>query len=256
MNATEIAPIGTNEAERISADMVRGLIDLLKTLPPEEWDRPTDCDLWSVRDHVAHQVGWHEALLSFPELMRQMGSAVRRSKELGNVIDAQNQVQVDARRGLSTDDLIARLENTYVAAATKRRKLGSMLGWIPAYSSYLGGWINVSYVTDAIFPRDIYMHRVDIAKATGKEMVMGESERRLIEDIIRDWYGRTKESVRLELTGPAGGTYEGDRTPTVTFTADAVEFTRLLFGRAERDVLEISGDRATAERALSVYFPV
>jgi hypothetical protein len=165
-------------------------------------------------------------------------------------------VQVDARRGLSTDELISSLEKTYEGAASRRRKLGDLLGWIPAYSSYLGGWINVSYVTNAIFPRDIFMHRVDIAKATSRDLRLGEPERRLIEDIVRDWYARVKENVRLELTGPAGGTFLPDQEPTVTFTADAVEFTRMLFGRAGREVLEITGDRATAERALSVYFPV
>lgn len=256
MNVTDIAPIHGHEAERLSSHMARELIDLVSDLSPEEWSSPTDCDLWSVRDHIAHQVGWHEAVLSFPELMRQFGGAVRRTRELGNVIDAQNQVQVDARRGLATDELVSNLERTYGDAATRRRKLGGLLGWIPAYSSYLGGWINVSYITDAIFPRDIYMHRVDIARATGRELRLGDPEHRLIEDIVRDWFGRTKENVRLVLTGPAGGTYESAGEPAVTFTADAVEFTRMLFGRAGREVLEISGDRATAERALSVYFPV
>jgi uncharacterized protein (TIGR03083 family) len=253
---SDISPIDTAEAERLSADMSRALIDLLKRLDPDDWDLPTDCERWSVRDQVAHQVGWNEALVSFPELGRQMVRALRRTKELGNIIDAQNQVQVDARRDLSPDQLITRLEETYEGAAAKKRRLGSLLGPVPVYSSYLGGWIKVSYVTNAIFPRDILVHRIDIARATGKDMKPGEAERRLIEDIVKDWYIRAQTSVRLELQGPAGGTFVGSDPSGATLTADAVEFTRFLFGRAERDVIQVSGDQAEADRALSVFFPV
>lgn len=256
VRASDIAPIDAAEAERLCSDLTRALIDLLRTLGAEDWDKPTDCELWSVRDHVAHQVGWNEAFSSFKEMAHQVGHAARRTKELGNIIDAQNQVQVDERRDLAPEQLIARLDATFEGAVAKRRRLTSFLGPVPVYSSYMGGWINVAYLTNAIFPRDIFMHRIDIAKATTGQVKLGEPERRLIEDIVRDWYGRTKAKVRLELQGPAGGTFVGGDEPVSTLQADTVEFVRFLFGRADRTVIQISGDQAEAERALDVFFPV
>ena len=256
VRASDIEPIDSAEAERLSTDMTRALIDLLQTLDQDHWDLPTDCELWSVRDHLAHQVGWNEALASFKELAHQVGRAARRTKELGNIIDAQNQVQVDERRDATPDELIARLEETFERAASKRHRLTSILGPIPVYSSYMGGWINVAYLANAIFPRDILMHRIDVARATGKALRLGRSEQRIVEDIVKDWFGRTRAKVRLELQGPAGGVFTSSEEPVATIAADAIEFVRLLFGRADRSVLLITGDLSEVERALDVFFPV
>src|SRR5687767_6840609 len=105
----DITPLSHAEAEAISTAMVDELVELLRALEPGDWDKPTDCELWSVRDHLSHQVGWHEALVSMREMGSQGVAAFRRVKELGNLIDAQNQVQVDTRRDVPTDELIDRL---------------------------------------------------------------------------------------------------------------------------------------------------
>ena len=254
--SSEIATIDSAEAERLAADLARALIELLRDLEPPEWKTPTDCELWSVHDQVAHLVGWNEALISFRELLGQFRTAMSRTKELGNIIDAQNQVQVDARREMPPDQLLTRYEETYDLAARKRRRLASILGPIRVYSSYMGGWIKVSYVTNQIFLRDTLVHRIDIARATGRELRLAEPERRVIEDMVRDWFERTQAKATLVLEGPAGGTYLGDADPIATLTVDAIEFVRVLFGRAEKSIVQRSGDGAEAERALSVFFPV
>ena len=256
VRAADISPLSTQEAEDMSNSMNSALIDLLKQLDASEWDAPTDCERWAVRDHVAHQIGWNEAFMSTKELLHQVTSAVGRIKEIGNLIDAQNQVQVDERRHLEPQRAIACLEETFPRAAAKRKRITSVVGRLPVYSGYLGGWMNLNYLAAAIFPRDIYMHRVDIAQATGREVTIGPAERRLIDDIVRDWYGRTKAPVRLELTGPAARTYVSDEPPQATLRIDAVQFTRVLFGRANKSSIEIEGDRATAERALNTFFPI
>ncbi|HWL65906.1 MAG TPA: maleylpyruvate isomerase family mycothiol-dependent enzyme [Actinomycetota bacterium] len=256
VRVSDLRPLDTEEAERISNEMSRALVQLLKELDVSEWDSPTDCDRWTVRDHVSHQIGWNEALISTRELFHQMSSAAGRVKEIGNIIDAQNQVQVDERRHLEPPQAIACLEETFPRGAAKRKRLSSILGRVPIYSAYLGGWMKVEYLAAAIFPRDIYMHRVDIAQATGREVKIGPAETRLIDDIVRDWFARTKTAVRLELTGPAARSYVSDNAPLATLRVDAVQFTRVLFGRADRSIIEIEGDRTIADRALDTFFPV
>ena len=50
-----------------------------------------------------------------------------------------------------------------------------------------------------------------------------------MDDIVREWAGRQGQDFRLELVGPAGGTWgAGDSKP---MTIDALEFGRILAGR-------------------------
>jgi uncharacterized cupin superfamily protein len=93
------------------------------------------------------------------------------------------------------------------------------------------------YLIDTILTRDTWMHRVDTAQATGREMTLSaDHDGVLIADAAAEWAGRHGQPVRLCLTGPAGGIWEwGQGGPRIEF--DAVEFCRILSGRAAGDGL-------------------
>ena len=76
------------------------------------------------------------------------------------------------------------------------------------------------------------MHRVDISRVTGRSLVLTpEHDGRIVADVVAEWARRHGCSFRLELTGPAGGTFiKGDGGEAITL--DAVEFCRILSGRA------------------------
>ena len=59
------------------------------------------------------------------------------------------------------------------------------------------------------------MHRVDIARATGADLVLTpEHDGRLVADMVSDWASTHVDPFVLELTGPAGGTFvRGDVAP-------------------------------------------
>ena len=253
---TSIEPIGRDEAERLSLRLTESMASLLEGLSQEQWDAQTDCELWRVRDMVAHLVGWSEALVSPREMGAQGIAALKRRGELGNIVDAQNQVQVDARRDLPTDELIARMRASGPRAARRRRSVSKALGWMPIYMGYMGGRISLSYLTDAIFPRDWLMHRIDISRALGRPLDVTAADQRLYDDIVRDWFGRTGAAARLHLTGDLGGAYVSAEPPVATLTADGVDFMRKLFGRASADVVRVEGDDAAAARWLATFFPV
>ena len=83
------------EAER--ADFA----DLLRTLTPEQWEAPSLCRGWRVRDVVAH-------VISYDELgpRRVAGLLVRGGLHLGRV----NDLALHELDGLSTDELLATFE--------------------------------------------------------------------------------------------------------------------------------------------------
>jgi hypothetical protein len=91
----------------------------------------------------------------------------------------------------------------------------------------------LAYILDVIAARDIWMHRVDLSRATGRPRVHGDHETEIVAQVVRDlgvaWSG---PALVLELTGPAGGRWTlGAGRPDATVRLDAVECLRLLSGR-------------------------
>ena len=95
------------------------------------------------------------------------------------------------------------------------------------------------------------MHRVDIARATGRPLLLGAHDRvitaQVIADLAQAWDG---PPLLLELTGPAGGCWTfGDGPPAATIQADTVDYLRTLSGRNDHPDLYATGDPAAAAAA-------
>ena len=89
----------------------------------------------------------------------------------------------------------------------------------------------MSYLLDVILTRDPWMHRVDISRATGRDLVLTpEHDGRLVADVVAEWASRHGRPYRLRLTGPAGGTWSAG-TDGPELELDAVEFCRIISGR-------------------------
>jgi hypothetical protein len=77
------------------------------------------------------------------------------------------------------------------------------------------------------------MHRVDLARATGRPLLRGAHDRGIITQVVADlgraWHG---PPALLELTGPAGGRWTlGHGAPAATIRADTIDYLRALSGR-------------------------
>ena len=104
----------------------------------------------------------------------------------------------------------------------------------------------VAYLLDVILNRDLWMHRVDLSRATGRPLVSGGHDQQIVAQVVRDLaLGWSAAPVALELTGPAGGFWRlGSGDPVAVVRADAVAYLRALSGRDDDVVLElISGTR-------------
>ncbi|MDV8001414.1 hypothetical protein [Rhodococcus sp. IEGM 1408] len=96
----------------------------------------------------------------------------------------------------------------------------------------------LGYLFDVILTRDPFMHRIDIASATGVPMTATAAhEGVIVDDVVAEWAGRHGQAYELELTGPAGGHWQrggagAGTTDREYLTMEAFEFCRALSGRA------------------------
>ena len=94
------------------------------------------------------------------------------------------------------------------------------------------------------------MHRVDLARATGRPFVLGDHDRQIVApvvgDLARGW-SSVPVPVALELTGPAGGGWLlGSGDPVAVVRAEAVAYMRALAGRDDEVALELVSGQASA----------
>jgi hypothetical protein len=99
------------------------------------------------------------------------------------------------------------------------------------------GRINLGYLMDMVYTRDVWMHRADLARATGKPMSLtAEHDGRIVADLVAEWAVAYGHAFVLELTGPAGATFTAG-TGGDELRIDAVDFVRILSGRGSGDGL-------------------
>lgn len=237
-DVADIAPLGHDEAQDLFAVEVRRTTDLLRELSPHDWQQQTDCPAWDVRRMYLHVLGAHESGASVRELVHQLraGSRYRRAHG-GPPHAALSAVQVQERELVPASELPARLEQSGLAAARSRRRMPALMRAVrfnadPDYERWSLGYLN-----DTIYLRDLWMHRVDATRATGRAMhLTPEHDGRIIEDIVAEWARRHGQPMSLTLTGSAGGAFTcaGGAAP---MTLDAIAFARILAGRGHGEGL-------------------
>ena len=225
-------------AMRLAAHEYDRFVAQLRTLPPADWSKPTACPAWDVHAMACHVLGMAEFAASVREQARQMLAARRAG---GLFIDALTAVQVGKHVARPPEEVVARLAEVAPRAAAGRRRTPSLvrrarLGDQPVdqTGSQTETW-TLGYLTDVILTRDTWMHRSDIAAATGREMTLTpEHDGVLIADVVAEWAARHGRACRLTLTGPAGGAWEfpaPEGGAAEVHELDAVQFARIASGR-------------------------
>jgi uncharacterized protein (TIGR03083 family) len=229
---------GTEQAMRhddwmaAAEEEYRRLGQLLAGFSPADWQRPTDCARWAVHDVVAHLVGAAESTARVRELLRQARLG-RRLRPGEPTVEGMNAVQVAERAAATPEQLARSLAAAGARGVRSRRRLPAALRRIPLPFGPPLGTRPLGYLMDRIYTRDAWMHRVDLARATGRPLVLtAEHDGRIVADVVAEWAGGHGRPYRLGLTGPAGGTWSRG-TDGAALTLDAVEFCRILSGRAE-----------------------
>jgi len=243
----------------------RALAELASGLTAEQWDTPTCLPGWSVRDALSHVIGAESGLLGDPA----PEADVSHLTHMRNPIAEANEVWVEALRGTSGPDMVARLEDV-----TSRRLavLDAMTqeefdapSWTPAgRDETYGRFMRIRHY-------DCYLHELDM------RLALGLPARETVADLASSLdevatglgyiVGRRAalpdgSRVRIDLTGPLSRTYlvqvDGraavvdalDGEPTVGLTLSAVRYLRLTGGRHDAGVDPEDGVVFTGDRAL------
>jgi uncharacterized protein (TIGR03083 family) len=229
-----IPPIRRAEVEGLARTEYSRVADQLRSLAPDDWSKPTDCALWDVRAMAGHSTGMLSTFTGYRTLMGAMRTAAKDAKRSGApMVDLLTAKQVSDHAALSRSELIDKVYEVGPRAARWRATRPSLFRRMPMKEE-VGGqqetW-RMGYLFDVILTRDPWMHRVDIARATGRELELTpEHDGRIVADVVAEWARRHGTPFTLILTGPAGGEYvSGENGEHITI--DAVEFCRTLAGR-------------------------
>jgi uncharacterized protein (TIGR03083 family) len=218
-------------AYRLAATEYDRTIAAWRALAPQDWARPTPCSAWDVRAMNAHTLGMTEMTASLRQLVRQNAA----SSKAGGGIDALTAVQVRERIDLDPGTLVGRFAAAAPRAVRGRRRLSWLVGRAKLPEEQVVGsdreWWRIGYLLDVILTRDPWMHRMDLAAATGTDPVLTpDHDGVLVSDVVAEWAQRHGRAYRLRLTGPAGGTWSSGADGE-ELELDAVEFCRVLSGR-------------------------
>jgi uncharacterized protein (TIGR03083 family) len=232
---TAIPAIEHDEAMLLAGVEYQRVLALVDDLGEDDWSRPTDCPDWDVRAMLGHMLGHLELQADPQERMRLVKAAAEKAKESGRLrLDEMTALQVREHEHLTTQELTQALHDGTPRGLAARKALTAEQR-AGAYSSELPGeaaW-TWGYLFDIIHTRDPWMHRIDISRATGRDIVLSAGhDGRIVADVVADWARRHNQPFTLTLTGPAGGSYgAGAAGPQINI--DAVEFCRIISGRGD-----------------------
>lgn len=223
------------EAMRIADVEAHKVAATLRALEPGDWAKPTDCPRWDVRALAAHMVGSAASQASPREFLRQVRAGRPVVAEIGaqHWWDGMNEIQVRERSDLNIEQLIAEWDYIAPRALKARRKLPRPIAKLPLLNLPAPvGRQPLAYLFNVGFTRDTWMHRIDLAEATGKPFNADAGhDGRIVADLVAEWATTHGLPFVLELTGPAGGHYT-QGTSGEHVNIDAIKFARTLAERA------------------------
>ena len=240
-----IEPIARRtDAAPVAAAAYEQLLDLLRSLDASDWLRETECPGWSVADVVGHLIGAAKANASLRENLRQQSRGMRRrGAHADNPLDAVNALQVDDHRDLSPGDRVGVLTELAPRAVAGRMRLPRLLRPLSVPIAQSGSSVGMpprlqlGHLVDVVYTRDVWMHTVDVARATDRALDLTQPvNARIVADVVREWQGSHGQPVDLTLTGASGGHFVAGNG-SEHLELDAVEFCRALSGRVQGDGL-------------------
>jgi uncharacterized protein (TIGR03083 family) len=187
---------------------------------------------------AAHVIGSAAAQSARREFARQVWAGRPLRAEIGAAYwwDGMNEVQVRDREARSPDALRAEWRTMSGRALRARTRLPRAIARLRLLDLPAPvGRQPLSYLFDMGFTRDVWMHRIDIERALGRQPDFDrDHDGRIVADIVAEWAAAHGEPFELVLSGPAGGTFASGAVGEHVET-DIAEFCRCLTGRATAD---------------------
>lgn len=210
----------------------------LAGLTPDDWSRSTPCPAWDVRELACHMVGMATMVTTPWETARQQRKAAKDARTAGtDPLTALTALQVSERARWNPERVVEAARKVGPRAARGRRLMPSFirrrdLGQPQRINGRDEAW-SLGYLSDVILTRDPWMHRMDIALATGTTPYLTEDhDGVIVADVVEEWATRHSAPYDLTLTGAAGGRWSRGEGGEV-ISMDAVDFCRAVSGRGD-----------------------
>lgn len=243
---------------------------LCRDLTEDEWDTPSDCPGWTVRDLVSHIIGTEKMLAGdpAPPALETPGEHVR------NPIGAGNEAWVEERRDRPGAEVLAELREVTARRLEQLRAMApedfDRVGFTPEGEGPYRAFMDIRLF-------DCWVHEQDIRRALGRpghlDGPIAEASVRKVaaaagyvvgkkaaapdgSTVVFDVHGPTEVVVPVVVEGRARVLAEAPADPTVTIRLDTATYVALGCGRwdadraiAEGDV-DVVGDQALGRQVL------
>ncbi|UYM07115.1 maleylpyruvate isomerase family mycothiol-dependent enzyme [Solicola gregarius] len=245
-------------------DCATRVVALLRTLPADAWDEPTDCPRWTVHDVAAHLASIETEIAS--------GVGTEPDKAISDVTDEYTQEGVDARSGVPHAEVVDELERAVEARRAQLDELDVDPDATPERTPGGIGWSWKRLLSNRVV--DLWVHEQDIREAVdapgGTDSAAAAHTVRVFGTALPYVLGKRVApppgtSVRWVVSGEVGfdvtirigedgRAHPADDVadPTTRLDLDERAFTRLAAGRRSAADLAIGvgGDAALARRVL------
>src|SRR5260370_17061268 len=162
-----IPPLSHREAMGMARLELERFLALVTSLSEDEWEKPTACPLWNVRQILAHVTGAAASYARWSEFKRQNSLKVQRPYRASGLsfLESLNQIQVDDRACATPAALLDHLQPAGPPPFPTRARLPVLLRALRVPLPALG-IVPIAYFTDLIYTRNIWIHALALCRAT------------------------------------------------------------------------------------------
>ncbi|MFB6839046.1 maleylpyruvate isomerase family mycothiol-dependent enzyme [Streptomyces sp. NPDC056361] len=253
---------------------IEAIAELVQPLVESEWNRPTPCVGWSVRDIVSHVIGMETEMLGDP---RPIHSLPRDLYHVRSDFARYMEVQVDVRRHHTAPEMTSELEYILIRRARQLRNENRSPEHLIRAPLGAEQSLELAYRLRAF---DVWVHEQDLRTALGAPGNLDSPGAHVTRDLLlealpkvvaKDAGAPPSSAVVLDVTGPleflrtvrvdadGRGSIDGAPSlgPAVTLATDWETFVRLACGRVRpadvADRVKVEGDEDLARAILDNF---
>ncbi len=183
---------------------LQAVVDLGHACHPDDFDKPTECQGWSVKDQIAHIVGAEKAMSGMPPA----GDEVTHHRHAGGRLGEQLERDVEERRALPGPQVVAELASYLPDRMAELRESGATLDTV------VGGVVGPETTFRLQLQRriiDVWCHEQDIRSALDRPGNLDAAGARIFTAAVLDQLPRlvarvaqvpSGQTVVLDVTGP------------------------------------------------------